>query len=218
MVLSSPSCGDTSRSVRTFSARVTSGIACSIGARSTRTSRPDVRRGPPAARARAHQVLVGDELVAVALHDAARELPAADDEDLLVVLLQLLDEADEVAVAADDHEGVDVGMGERHLERVEREVDVRAVLVAARREVALHHLDGVLGQRAAVAAGALPVAVGGLGHDVAALLEGFEHEPGVERAPRVFLTPISMLSKSMNTAIRSRSVSGTSSSVLQPLS
>jgi hypothetical protein len=35
-------------------------------------------------------------------------------------------------------------MRKRHLERVEREIDVRAVLVAARRQVALHHLDGVL--------------------------------------------------------------------------
>ena len=63
------------------------------------------------------------------------------------VLLQLLDQADEIAVAADDHEGVDVRMGEGHLERVERQVDVRAVLVAAGREVALHHLGGVLGQQ-----------------------------------------------------------------------
>ena len=129
----------------------------------------------------ADQVLVGDELVAVALQNPARELPAADDEHFLVVLLQLLDQADEVAVAADDDEGVDVRMRERHLERVEREIDVGAVLVAAGRQVALHHLDGVLRQRAAVAAGALPVAVGGLGDDLAALLERLEHEAGVER-------------------------------------
>ena len=82
--------------------------------------------------------------MAVPLQDDAREGAAADDEDLLVVLLQLLDERQEVAVAADDDVGVDVGVGERHLERVEREVDVRAVLVAAGREVALHEADGVL--------------------------------------------------------------------------
>ena len=40
-----------------------------------------------------------DELVAIALQDDAGERPAADDEDLLVVLLQLLDERQEVAVA-----------------------------------------------------------------------------------------------------------------------
>ena len=112
---------------------------------------------------------------------AARELPAADDEHLLVVLLQLLDEADEVAVAADDDERVDVRMRERHLERVEREVDVGAVLVAARRHVALHHADRVLREHAAVAAGALPVAVGRLRDDLAALLQRLEHQAGVER-------------------------------------
>ena len=130
--------------------------------------------------ARPDQVLVGDELVAVALHHEARERAAADDEDLLVVLLQLLDEGDEVAVAADDDVGVDVAVGERHLERVEREVDVGAVLVAARREVALHQLGRVLRQRSAVVAGARPVAVGDLGHDVAALLERLEDDADVE--------------------------------------
>ena len=127
------------------------------------------------------QVLVGDELGAVLLHHGARELPAAHDEDLAVVLLQLLDEADEVAVAADDDERVDVGVGERHLEGVEREVDVRAVLVAARRHVALHHAHGVLRHHAAVVAGALPVAVRHLGDDFAAFLDGFEHGSHVER-------------------------------------
>ena len=69
---------------------------------------------------------------------------------------------------------------ERHLQRVEREVDVGAVLVAAGREVALHQLGGVLRQRPAVVAGPRPVAVGGLGDDVAALLERFEHDADVE--------------------------------------
>ena len=93
------------------------------------------------------QVFVGDELVAVPLQDDARERAAADDEHLLVVLLELLDERQEIAVAADDDVGVDVLVGERHLERVEREVDVGAVLVAAGREVALHQADGVLRER-----------------------------------------------------------------------
>src|SRR5690606_17021104 len=140
---------------------------------------------PTAAAARAarggHEVLVGDELVAVALHDHAGELPSAHDEDLLVVLLELLHQADEVAVAADDHEGIDVGMREGHFERVEGQIDVRAILVAAWRQVALHHLDGVLREAAAVAAGALPVAVCGLRDHVAAFLEGFEDEAHVER-------------------------------------
>ena len=131
-----------------------------------------------------------------------RERPPADDEDLAVVLLELLDQRDEVAVAADDDEGVDVSVGEGHLERVERQVDVGAVLVAPGRHHTLHHADGVLRHGAAVVAGAFPVAVGDLGDDLAALFDGFEHRADIEGlSSRVVLTPISMLSKSMNTAI-----------------
>ena len=118
--------------------------------------------------------------MAVALHHHARERSPADDEDLLVVLLQLLDEGDEIAVAADDDVGIDVGMGERHLERVEGEVDIGAVLVAAGREVPLEQLRGVLSQRTAVVTGARPVAVGDLGHDVPALPQRFENDADVE--------------------------------------
>ena len=118
--------------------------------------------------------------MAVALQDDARERAAADDEHLLVVLLQLFDERQEVAVAADDDVGVDVRVRERHLQRVERQVDVGAVLVAARREVALHEPDGVLRQCAAVFAGARPVGVGDLGDDLAALLERLEDDADVE--------------------------------------
>src|SRR5687767_6768418 len=64
-------------------------------------------------------VLVGQELGAVLLHHLTGERAAADHEHLLVVLLQLLDQRDEVAVATDDDEGVDVVVGERHLEGVE---------------------------------------------------------------------------------------------------
>ena len=165
--------------VSTFSARRTSGTACSSEASAPpRPARSGAR--DPGERRGADEVLVGDELVAVPLHHQARERAAADHEDLLVVLLQLLDERDEVAVAADDDVGVDVAVGERHLERVERQVDVGAVLVAARREVALHQLGRVLRERSAVVAGARPVAVGDLGHDVAALLERLEDDPDVE--------------------------------------
>ena len=121
-----------------------------------------------------------DELVAVALQDHARERASADDEDLLVVLLELFHEGEKVAVAADDHVGVDVRMRERHLEGVERQIDVRAVLVAAGRQVALHEADGMLRQRAAVLAGARPVGVGDLRDDLAALLDRVENGPDVE--------------------------------------
>ena len=172
VLLRTPSCGDTSRSVEHLQ-----------GAADERDGAGERRvLLRPAARAGAasDQVLVGDELVAVLLQDLAGEGAAADHEHLAVVLLQLLDQRHEVAVAADDDEGVDVAVGERHLQRVEGEVDVGAVLVAAGREVALHHVDRVLRQRAAVVAGARPVAVGDLGDDVAAFLDGFEHGSGVE--------------------------------------
>ena len=118
----------------------------------------------------------------VLLHRHAGELAAADDDHLASVLFQLLDERDEVAVAADDDEGVDVIVGEGHLEGVERHGDVGAVLVAARRHVALHHADGVLGEEPAVVADALPVAIGNLGDDLAALFDGLEDEADVELA------------------------------------
>ena len=102
--------------------------------------------------------------------------------DLAAVLFELLDQRDEVAVAADDDEGVDVVVGEAHLEGVERHGDVGAVLVATRRHVALHHADGMLRQQAAVVADALPVAVGDFGDDLSALLDGFEDEADVELA------------------------------------
>ena len=98
----------------------------------------------------------------------------------LSVLFQLLDERDEVAVAADDHVGVDVAVGEGHLERVERQVDVGAVLVTAGGEVALHELRRVLREGSAVVAGARPVAVGDLGHHIPALLERLENHPDIE--------------------------------------
>ena len=61
----------------------------------------------PAAAVRTivHDRLVGDELVTVALQDGAGERFAADDEDAFVVLFQLIDQRNEVAVSADDAEG-----------------------------------------------------------------------------------------------------------------
>ena len=118
--------------------------------------------------------------MAVALQDHARERATADDEHFLVVLFQFFDQRQEVAVAADDDVGVDVRVGERHFEGVEREVDVGAVLVAARRHVALDEADGVLRERAAVLARAGPVGVRDLRDDLAALLDGVEDDADVE--------------------------------------
>src|SRR6185295_2383118 len=66
------------------------------------------------------------------------------------------------------------------LEGVEGEVDVRAVLVAARRHVPLDEADRMLGQRAAVLARAGPVGVGDLGDDFATLLDRVQDDTDVE--------------------------------------
>ena len=100
----------------------------------------------------------------------------------LVVLLQLVDQRHEIAVAADDGEGVDVVVRKRQFQRVERQVDVAAVLIAARRRIALHHLHGVFGELARRVLHASPVGVGDLGDDLAPLFQRFEHHRNVELA------------------------------------
>ena len=137
---------------------------------------------PAAMTRRTHQVLVSDELVAIALHRRAGELAAAHHQHLAAVLLQLLDQRDEVAVTADDDEDIDVVVGEAHLQGVERHGDVGAVLVAAGGEVALHHADRVLGEQTTVVASSLPIAVGDLGDDFAPFLDGLEDEADIEIA------------------------------------
>jgi len=71
-------------------------------------------------------------------------------------------------------------VGERHLQGVERQVDVGAVLVAARGEVPLDQADRVLGEMAAVLAGPRPVGIGDLGDDFATLFQRFENDADVE--------------------------------------
>src|SRR3984957_16308335 len=89
------------------------------------------------------QRFVRYELVAIPLEYRAGESPPSYYVDAFVVLLQLIHQGDEIAVAADDREGINMVVSEGHLERVEGQVDVCAVLVAARRRVALNHLHRV---------------------------------------------------------------------------
>ena len=124
--------------------------------------------------------------MAIALENAAGEGASAHNQDALVVLLELFDQRDEVAVSADDREGRNVMPREGHLQRVERQVDVGAVLVAARRDVPLHHLHGVLRHLTALVAGAVPVAVSDFGHHLAALLERLKHYGDVKLLPQRF--------------------------------
>ena len=118
--------------------------------------------------------------MAILLHRRAGELAPADDDDLAAILFELLDQRDEIAVAADDDERVDVVVSKSHLERVEGHRDVGAVLVAAGGDIALDHPDRMLGQQAAVVAGSLPVAVRDLRDDLAALFDGIEDKADVQ--------------------------------------
>ena len=88
---------------------------------------------PPGGPAILQHGFVADELMTVLLQNRARERFSAHHEHRLVVLLQLVDQRHEIAVAADDGEGVDVVVRERQFERVERQIDVTAILVATRR-------------------------------------------------------------------------------------
>ncbi len=113
--------------------------------------------------------------MAVLLQNGAGESPSADHENDLVILLELIDQRDEIAIAADDGEGVDVIVRERHLQRIERQIDVGAILIAPRRRVALHHLDSVLGQLPGGTLLPSPVGVGDLGDDLSALFQSVQN-------------------------------------------
>ena len=67
-------------------------------------------------------------------------------------------------------------MGEGHLQRIQREIDIRSILIAARRRNPLHHLYGVFRHLARGSVLASPVGVGELGDQVPALLERIQRE------------------------------------------
>ena len=121
------------------------------------------------------QRFVADELVTVLLQNRTGESLTAQHEYALIVLFQFVEQGDEIAIPADDGECVDVIVREGHLQRIQRQVDVRAVLVAARRRVALHHLYGMLGHGAGGDFLPSPVGVGHAGDDFTALLQCIQH-------------------------------------------
>jgi hypothetical protein len=104
-----------------------------------------------------------DELVAVLLENGRGEGLAADDKYRFPVLLELIHERNEVAIAADDGKGVHMRMREGHLQGVQRQVDVGAVFVAARGGNPLHHLYRVLRHLAGGAILPSPIRIGELG-------------------------------------------------------
>ncbi len=71
---------------------------------------------------------------------------------------------------------------EGHFQRVQRQIDVGAVLIAARRRVALHHLHRVLRQRARRRFLPSPIRIRELGDDFAPFLQRVQHSRDVEFA------------------------------------
>ena len=73
-------------------------------------------------------------------------------------------------------------VGEGKFKRIQRKIDIGAVLIAAGRGIALHHLHGILRELTRGVFHAAPVGVSDLGHDLAALFKRFQHERDVELA------------------------------------
>ena len=63
---------------------------------------------------------------------------------------------------------------------IDDQIDISAVLVASRGDVALHHMDRVIRQSPAMRPGASPVPVGALGNHLTPLLEGVEDHRKIE--------------------------------------
>src|SRR5262249_420065 len=118
--------------------------------------------------------------VTVLLEDGACKVSAAHDENLFIVLFEFLDQGNKVTITAHNHKSIDVIARKCHLQRIQRKVDVGAIFVASRCQVALPHLNGVLSHAAAVLAGALPVSVGDFGYHLTALFDCFENRSDVE--------------------------------------
>jgi hypothetical protein len=124
-----------------------------------------------------------DELVTILLQDRRGERLASDHEHGLAVFLELVHQRNEIAVAADDGEGVHVRMRESHLQASSARL-ISAPFLSPRGEGnPLHHLYGVSRHLARGAVLAAPVGVSELGDDVAALLEA--HPARATRRTRV---------------------------------
>ncbi len=113
--------------------------------------------------------------MAVFLQDGAGEGFSAKHEHTLVVLFQFVEQGHEIAVPADDGERIDVIVRKSHFQRIERQVDIRAVLIAARRWVALNHLHGMFRHGAGGDFLPSPVGVGDAGDDFTAFLQRIQY-------------------------------------------
>ena len=109
--------------------------------------------------------------MAVGLKDVRGEGFSANNVDGFAVFLQFVYQGDKVAIAADDGKGVDMGMGKSHLQGVERQVDVSAILVTARAGKTLDHLDRVFRHLSCCAFLSAPVCVGEFCNNIAPLFQ-----------------------------------------------
>ncbi len=118
--------------------------------------------------------------MAVRLENVRREGLAAHHVHGLAVFLQLVDERNKIAVAADDRKRVDMGVGKGHLQRIERQIDISPILVTARAGQPLHHLYSILCHLPGCAFLAAPVCVGEFRNNVATLFQCIETKRYVE--------------------------------------
>ncbi len=71
---------------------------------------------------------------------------------------------------------------ESEFQRVQRQIDIGAVLVSPRRGIALHHLHRVLGELPRGIFQLPPVRVGDFGDNFASFFQRFEHDRNIEFA------------------------------------
>ena len=144
-----------------------------------------------AAAATAHggllEALVEDELVAALDQEAAGRATGAHADHAAVELFEALHGGREVAVARQQHEGVDVGAGERQLHGIDHQGDVGAVLVLPAVAGHLDHGDALLEELLLELREAPPVAVGAGHQDAALVLEASHDGADVELAQAFFL-------------------------------
>ena len=127
------------------------------------------------------QRVVEQELVARRRKERRRRILDAHADHALVQLAELVHERREVAVPGADHERRDVVALERHLQRVDRELDVGRVLAHRAHPLGdLDQLDVAAREHPAVLIEVRPVGVGLASDHPSALGQGVQHGPEVE--------------------------------------
>jgi hypothetical protein len=112
-----------------------------------------------------HQVVIEDELVAIGHQQVGGGLLDADTDHLLGVFTELGDQGREVRIAADDDEGVDMGLGVAEIERIDHHADVGRVLARLAHMRNFDQLEVGFVHGGFETLVALPVAIGLLHHD-----------------------------------------------------